>query len=216
LLQTPYEVNGQQIAPTVNTVDWFNQRASDAAKGIAFEPLLTFAPTGQARGDRPYRPMPKNNIAPRFAVAYAVNTRTSVRAGFGMYYDHFGEGITSSFSQFGAFGLSFSVTNPAGFYTVDNSPRYTSSTAIPPLSPSLAQPSTISYPYTPPNDFAITWGVDSKIKAVGKGFIFETAYVGRFGRDLLQQRDLAEPVDLVDPKSGRDYFTAGTAFEGSR
>jgi hypothetical protein len=225
LLQTPYEVNGQQIAPTVNTVDWFARRASDAAKGISFEPLLTFAPAGQARGDRPYWPMPKNDIAPRLAIAYAVNPRTSIRAGAGVYYDHFGQGITSSFDQFGAFGLSFNITNPAGSYTVDNSPRYTSATAVPPLSPSLSQPSTISYPYTPPNDFAITWGVDSTIKTpysyaldfsierdVGNGFILEATYVGRLGRHLLQQRDLAEPVDLVDPKSGRDYFTAGTAL----
>jgi len=224
-LQTPYEVNGQQIAPTVNTVDWFNRRASDAARGIAFESPLTFAPAGQARGNRPYWSMPKNNIAPRFAVAYAVNPRTSIRAGVGMYYDHFGEGITSSFNRFGAFGLSTSVTNPAGFYTVDNSPRYTSANAIPPLTSDLKQPSTFDYPYAPPSAFAITWGIDSKIKTpysyaldfsiqrdIGKGFIFETAYLGRLGRRLLQQRDLAEPVDLVDAKSGRDYFKAGTAL----
>ena len=30
------------------------------------------------------------------------------------------------------------------------------------------------------------------------------------GRHLLQQLDLAEPLDLVDPKSGMDYFAAGT------
>ncbi len=41
---------------------------------------------------------------------------------------------------------------------------------------------------------------------------FEAAYVGRLGRRLLQQRDLAMPLDLKDPKSGVDYFTAATAF----
>lgn len=225
LLQTPYEVNGQQIAPTVDTVDWFKQRASDAAQGIAYEPVLNFGPAGQARGDRPYWPMPKGNVAPRFALAYAVNPRTSIRAGAGVYYDHFGEGITTSFNQYGSFGLSTSVTNPAGFYTVDNSPRYTSASAIPPLGPSLAQPSTFNYPYAPPADFAITWGIDSKIKTpysygldlsvqqdLGKGFIFEMTYVGRLGRHLLQERDLAEPVNFADAKSGRDYFTAGAAL----
>jgi len=225
LLQTPYEVNGQQIAPTINTVDWFKQRASDAAQGIAFEPLLTFAPAGQARGDRPYWPMSKLNFAPRLAFAYEATPHTSIRAGFGMYYDHFGEGIVDSFTQYGAYGLSTNVTNPAGSYTVDTSPRFTSASAIPPLSSNLAQPSTFNYPYAPPADFAITWGIDSAIKTpysygldfaiqqdMGKGFIFEAAYVGRLGRHLLQERDLAMPVDFVDPKSGEDYFTAGTAL----
>src|SRR5207244_9653749 len=42
------------------------------------------------------------------------------------------------------------------------------------------------------------------------GFTFEAAYVGRRGRHLLQQLDLAAATDLVDPKSGMDYFTAAT------
>ena len=225
LLQTPYEVNGQQIAPTVNTADWFAHRASNAAQGIAYEPLLTYGPSGQARGKTPYYPMAKGNIAPRLAVAYAVTPRTSIRAGFGMYYDHFGEELTSSFAQTGSFGLATSVQNPAGFYTVDNTPRFTSISSIPPLSASFAQPSSISYPYSPPNAFAISTGIDSKIKSpysygfdlsvqrdIGKGFLIEAAYIGRLGRHLLQQLDLAEPVDLSDAKSGRDYFTAATAL----
>ncbi len=32
--------------------------------------------------------------------------------------------------------------------------------------------------------------------------------MGRFGRHLMQQLDMAEPLNLVDPKSGMDYFTA--------
>ena len=33
-------------------------------------------------------------------------------------------------------------------------------------------------------------------------------YVGRLGRHLLQQLDLAEPVNMVDHAGGGDYFTA--------
>ena len=40
------------------------------------------------------------------------------------------------------------------------------------------------------------------------GFVLEAAYLGRFGRNQLQQIDLAQPLDLVDPKSGQDYFSA--------
>ena len=79
---------------------------------------------------------------------------------------------------------------------------------------------------TPPTDlFAITWGLDDKLKTpyshvfdfsitreLPGGFVFETAYVGRLGRRLLQEEDLAMPLDLVDPRSGMDYFAAATVF----
>ena len=85
----------------------------------------------------------------------------------------------------------------------------------------------VTYPYTPPTDFncgfAITWGIDDHLKTpyaetadfsvqtqLPKGFIMETAYVGRFGHHLLQQLDLAQPLNLVDPQSGLSYFQAAT------
>ena len=43
-----------------------------------------------------------------------------------------------------------------------------------------------------------------------KNFNIEAAYVGRQGRNLLVQRDLFMPLNLVDPQSGTDYFTAST------
>jgi hypothetical protein len=224
LLQTPYETSGQQIAPTTSTHEWFAQRAADAAQGKAFEPLLTFAPSGQARGGKPYWPMQKNNVAPRFSFAYEANSRTSIRGGFGLFYDHFGQGIVSSFDQLGSFGLTTAVSTPASTYGVDDSPRFTGINNIPALPPGLGQPSTISYPYTPPvTGFAITFGLDDRLKTpysyaadfsiqqdLGQGFVLETAYVGRFGRHLMQQLDIAEPTDFVDTKSATSYFAAAT------
>src|SRR4030095_4915092 len=40
----------------------------------------------------------------------------------------------------------------------------------------------------------------------------EVGYVGRFGRDMLVRRDLAMPLNLVDPASKTDYFTAAQAI----
>jgi hypothetical protein len=85
-------------------------------------------------------------------------------------------------------------------------------------------PETQTYPYTAPLDnFAITWGLDSKLKTpyteafdfsiqrqIRGGFTLETDYVGRMGRHLLQQLDLAEPVDYVDPNGGGDYYSNGS------
>src|SRR5439155_23797083 len=81
-----------------------------------------------------------------------------------------------------------------------------------------------SFPVTPPTTaFSITWGLDDKLKTpyshvfdfsitreLPSGFVFEAAYVGRLGRRLLQEDDLAMPLDIRDPKSGMDYFKAAT------
>jgi len=224
ILQTPYETKGQQISPTVDTHDWFKKRGTSAAAGQAFEDILYFSPSGKANGRPGYWSKQKTNIAPRLAAVWAPNPKTSIRAGAGMYFDHFGEGIVNSFDQEGSFGLSNSIASPAYSQSVQNAPRFTGPHAIPALGCPSAL-SSVKYPYMPPANqncgFAITWGIDNHLKTpysyaldfsfqreLPGGFIFEENYVGRLGRHLLQQIDLAEPVNLVDPKGGGDYFSA--------
>ena len=80
---------------------------------------------------------------------------------------------------------------------------------------------------TPPTSlaaggFAITWGLNDKLKTpyshvlnfsftreLPHGFVFEAAYVGRFAHRLLQEEDMAMPLNLTDPKSGSDLFPGG-------
>jgi hypothetical protein len=82
------------------------------------------------------------------------------------------------------------------------------------------------FPQTPPAaGQAITWGIDQSIKTpyayaidfsmgreLGKNFSLQLAYVNRLGRNLLTQRDLRQPIDLFDPKTKIDYFSAATAL----
>jgi hypothetical protein len=226
ILQAPYETHGQQVAPTVDTHEWFVKRGQAAATGVVYEPSLTFVPSGKANHQPGYWAKQKENIAPRLAVVFAPDSRTSIRAGAGMYFDHFGQAIVNSFDQYGSFGLSNGVTNPAGAYSVQNSPRFGGAHTVPSLVGCPGAMGTITYPFTPSTqagcDFAITWGIDNHLKTpyaysldlsfqrqLPGGFVFEEDYVGRLGRHLLEQLDLAEPVDLVDPKGGGDYFHAG-------
>ncbi len=227
ILQVPYEVHGQQVIPTIDTHQWFLNRGAAAAHGQVDQPLISFTPGGPTYHQPGYWSKQKGNIAPRFSFAYAPDSRTSIRGGFGIYFDHFGEGIVNSFDQFGSFGLTTSITNPAGVQTVNTAPRFTGPQNIPSIS-SCTTPQTLQYPYTAPKGadcgFAITWGIDNKLKTpysesfdlsvqrlLPGGFTFEAAYVGRLGRHLMQQLDLAEPTNLVDPNGGGgDYFTAGT------
>jgi hypothetical protein len=84
------------------------------------------------------------------------------------------------------------------------------------------------FPQTPPSSldsggFNIEWGLDNSIRtpysytfdlSIGrelpKQFALELAYVGRISRNLLTQRDVMQPLNLVDRKSGVDYFSAAT------
>ena len=158
--------------------------------------------------------------------------KSSIRLGAGIYYDHFGQGIANTFDRNGSFGFVTSITDPPGTVTADsgtnNAPRYTAIDQIP---ASITPPGpTGKFPVTPPlstqpGGFAIYWGLDDKLKTpysygfdlaysreLKGGFIFEAAYVGRLGRRLLQERDLAQPINLYDPKTKIGYFQALTAL----
>ena len=222
ILQTPWETRGQQVAPTIDTHAWFMQRNAAALKGQVYQPDLDFAPTGPFYKKPGYWPKQKGNVAPRIAVAYSPDTKTSIRGGFGIFFDHYGEQLVDTFDQQGSFGTSTSVSNPAGVLGYETSPRFVSRRTFPPIAPPQAD-AAVTYPYTAPTgNFAITWGLDSKLKTpysesidfsiqrqIAGGFTVEANYVGRLGRHLLQSLDLAEPVDFVDTQSGVDYFTAG-------
>jgi hypothetical protein len=232
LLQAPYETNGQQVAPTFSLHDWYLNRGAAASRGLTNQPAVSFAPAGNSNHAAPYWQMDKADLAPRFAFAYSPSHasgwlakllggegNTSIRGGWGMYYDHFGEGIVDIFDRNGAYGLSTFLQNPIDL-TVDQSPRYTTQTGIPTqIIPSPVAGNT--FPVTPGDALALTWSIDDKVKTpyaevmdfsierkIDKGFTFQAAYVGRLGHRLLQNLDLAEPTDLVDPKSGSDYFSA--------
>jgi hypothetical protein len=238
LLQPPSEINGQQISPTTSLHDWFYGRASGAAKGLSglsVQPDLGLAPSGPANGRPAFWTMNKLNFAPRIAVAYSPGfdngvyhrlfgkDKTSLRAGFGIEDDHFGQGIAQALAQNGSLGLSTQIGLSSIVFT-DTAPRFTGLTDIPNIFP--APPATQTYPFIPTTDiskggFASSFGVDDRMRTpysisatasvqreFSGGFTFEAAYVGRFGRHLLQQIDTGSPLNLVDPKSGMDYFTA--------
>jgi hypothetical protein len=226
ILQTPYETNGQQVSPTLDTDAWYKGREAAAQQGQISEPVMAFAPSGKANGKPDFWPKQKANFAPRLGVVYSPDGRTSIRASAGIYFDHYGEGLVNAFDQEGSFGLSTSLSNPANALGYENSPRFTGGSALPNI-PLPASTPTQTFPYAPPSGpedgFGIDWGLDNKLKTpyaesfdfsfqheLRGGFVFEEAYVGRLGRHLLEQLDLAEPVNYKDPGGGGDYFTAAT------
>jgi hypothetical protein len=224
LLQTPYETHGQQVSPTVDTHDWFLKRGEAAAQGRVFEDDLFFAPNGKANGKPGFWPKEKANIAPRLSVVYSPDTKTAIRSGFGIYYDHYGEALTSQFARRGSFGLSSQFQSAPNSVNYNTAPRFTGYRDMPTTLPGVLSPQNQTYPYAVPDgSFGINWGIDNHVhtpyteafnlsvqREIPGGFLVDVAYVGRIGRHLFQQLDLAEPVNFNDPQGAGDYFTAGS------
>lgn len=248
ILEPPYETTGTQAAPNISLNQYITNRATAAAQGQSVNDIISFDLSGQANGKKPYWPYDYKDLGPRLAFAYAPHFtghgilhaifgdagKSSLRGGFGIVYDHFGEGLVDTFDQNGTFGLTTSLTNAASIQTVDGGARFTTLNAIPLSSPDgqlLAPSPGGGFPATPgvstPSNPVqqIAFGLDDKLKTpyselvdlaftreLPGGLTFEAAYVGRFAHRLLEQRDLAQPANIKDPKSGMDYFTAASMF----
>jgi len=253
LLQPPYESNGNEVAPTPSLNSFFEKRAAAMLLGQTYAPLISFNLSGQANGKQPYWNWDYNDFAPRFAFAYSpdfdsgflqkllgAHGRSSIRGGYGLYYDHFGQGVVNSFDREGSLGLTTYLVNPSGVSTVSCVARFVSLTVLPtgnacPTAPGglpvpeLPSAPAAGFPFVPPTtgngSFDIGWGLDSGMRTpyshvvdfsitreLPNHFVLELAYVGRFGRHLLQEVDLAQPLNLVDPKSKMNYYQAATTL----
>jgi Carboxypeptidase regulatory-like domain/TonB dependent receptor len=164
-------------------------------------------------------------------------SRVYDRAGFALLnsFDQIGSaGLTTTLQnpcctsgQTGAEDLPRIADMPGTVGTaINNIPQFNSPptgiAAVPFLQPAPSG----GFPQTPPLFAqANLWGTDDTLKtphayavdfSIGrelpKRFSLQLSYVGRFGRDLLTQRDLNQPLDIVDPKTGIDYYTAASAL----
>jgi len=182
-----------------------------------------------------YSPRPGGGLLKKI---FGDNDKTVFRAGFSRVYDRAGFALLNTSDSVGAAGLTTTLQNPCCTFNqtgAEDLPRITGINTIPTVnSPPTGVAPTQFLQLAPPPGFpqvpgttaqANLWANDDTLKtphayavdfSVGrelpKRFSLQVSYVGRFGRRLLTQRDLNQPLDIVDPKTGIDYYAAASAM----
>lgn len=167
------------------------------------------------------------------------DTNTSVlRGGFAMTNDYYGQALAVDWDLNNTLGFTSNFTTPANTYDTQTcstcsglAPLFTGFNQNVHTLPNVVVPGNLQFPLSQPVDFGerIETSVDSNLVApteytwnltferqVSKGTKLTVSYIGRKAQNLLARRDVTAFNDIVDPKSGMDWYTAGTALEKQR
>ncbi|MDQ6788090.1 MAG: carboxypeptidase-like regulatory domain-containing protein [Acidobacteriota bacterium] len=230
-----YEKNGYEIVPDQRLGDVFERRVAGAAAGVPDNEIINFKLGGPAHKAPGFYSMDWNNLQPSLAFAWSPSYKggflktlfggegkSTVRGGFRIVNDYFGQQLAVSFSNLSTIGFTSSNTISANTYNVTTNlaPRFTgfgqnvrSLPGIPAPAQRFTTPADESQRIETSLDATIQspthyiWNV-SYGRQLPKGMYFEASYVGRAARHLFATRDVMALNDLVDPKSGMDWYTA--------
>ena len=230
-----YEKNGFQVVPTERLGDFFERRKASAAQGIPLNDLIQFELGGPANNAPGFYSMDWNNFQPRIAAAWSPNFKDGffgtlfgkngesvLRGGFGITNDYFGGQLAVSFDGLSTIGFTSESAIAANTYNVTDrlAPLLTgfsqdirSLPFIPAPEQRFSTPAdeaqrietSLDATITSPTHYTwnVSWG-----RQLPKGLYFEASYIGRVARNLFGSRDVMALNNLVDPKSGMDWYTA--------
>ena len=160
--------------------------------------------------------------------------KSVVRGGFGMTNDNYGQALAVDWDLNNTLGFTSNYTTPANTYDAvgtNLAPLFTGFNQDVRSLPKVVVPGSLKFPLSQPIDEGerIETSVDANLHApteyvwnltyereMRAGMTLSFSYIGRSARGLLARRDVAAFNDVVDPKNGMDWYTAGTILEKQR
>ena len=160
------------------------------------------------------------------------------RGGFAVTNDYYGQQLAVTFDLNNTLGFSSNQTIAANTFnlTTRPAPQFTAFGQSVRNLPQIVVPGNVSFPRTQPFETdpnlqaaRIESSLDSNLVApinyswnftyerqLPKGLVIQTSYIGRIARNLIASRDVMALNNLVDPKSGMDWYTAASLLEDFR
>jgi hypothetical protein len=233
-----YEKNGLEVKPSPGLAGLFARRAASAANGVPLNELVSLDKSGPANGRSGLYNWDKNNFAPRASFAwqpsfqnsilkaiFGTGQRSVIRGGFSMAFDHLGSALAVTYDLNNMLGFSSSQQITANTYNVTDrpAPLFTGFDQELRGLPGITVPAGLTFPLAQPADgeARIEYSLDDSLQSpvnymmnfsiareFSHGLTVEASYVGRMARHLLAQRDVMMVNNLVDKKSGMDWYTA--------
>jgi hypothetical protein len=160
--------------------------------------------------------------------------KSVIRGGYSITNDYYGQALAVDFDLNNTLGFTSNYTTPANTYDTSAgnlAPLFTGFNQDIHTLPNVAVPSDLKFPLFQPLDEGerIESSVDSKLQAPTEyvwnltyerqfraGTTLSVSYIGRRAQHLLARRDVAAFNNVRDPKSGMDWYTAGTILEKQR
>jgi hypothetical protein len=241
-----YETKGFEAKPNTELQAYFDKRVAAAKLGQNFTDPISVVLAGPANHAPGFYSLDTNNFQPRISVAWSPAFKTGFlaklfgsqdesvfRGGFAITNDYFGQALAVNFDGNNTLGFSSSQTPPANTYNVTTNPA----PLITGLGmgirglPLITVPTSLTFPQTLPQDFGrrIEGSLDSNLvspinyswnftygRKLPKGLYVEGSYIGRLARHLLATRDVMQVNNIVDQKSGQDWYTASGILEQYR
>lgn len=166
------------------------------------------------------------------AKLFGADNESQFRGGFAITNDQYGSALAVNFDLANAVGFVSNYTTPANTYCTNNvaclAPQFQTIGQNVRSLPNVIIPAKLNFPNLQPADNSrrIETSLDSGLVApinyswnftyerqLPKGLFIQASYIGRYANNLIAQRDTMALNNLVDPKSGVDWYTAAGQLE---
>ncbi len=241
-----YETQGFQTSPNVGLEDYLNKRIAAAKLGVNYTDPISIQLSGPANNASGFYKWDKNNFQPRVAAAWNPKFRdgflskifgkdgaSTFRGGFAITNDYFGQRLALNFDGNNVLGFQSSYTISANTYNVTTNPAPLFTGLGQPIRtlPNVVVPGDLVFPKQQPLDDRrrIEGSLDTNLQSpinyvwnftysrlLPGGLAVEASYIGRKARKLLATRDVMAVNNIVDPKSGQDWYTAAGILQDLR